>query len=236
MSIILTLAVHNGYSATKVLIFTKNGKGYVHENIAASVECLKKICVSLKIQCDVSDKSDVFTTENLKQYKTIIFSNTNNEVFDTEDQKAAFQKFIQNGGGFVGIHSAIGTERNWEWFKQMIGGTFLSHPPFQKYTLRKFDKKHTANTNLPDSWEKEDECYYAKEINPGIHVLWVADLTTLNDPNKPNVFGNQFPAIWCNEFDGGRQWYTALGHAPSDYSNELYIKHLTNGIKWTLKK
>ena len=107
-----------------VLIFTKNGKGYVHENIPASIAALQKLGIENGFSTDTTTNSALFTDENLKKYDAIIFSNTNNDVFDTEEQKVAFMRYIQAGGGFMGIHSASGTERNWKWFKLMLGCNF----------------------------------------------------------------------------------------------------------------
>ena len=80
--------------------------------------------------------ASVFTEENLKQYTFLLFANTNNDVFDTNEQRLAFRKYIEGGGGFVGLHSAVGTERNWTWFKMMLGGSFAWHPKFQPLTLK----------------------------------------------------------------------------------------------------
>src|SRR6188472_1275134 len=74
----------------RILIYTHNGKGYVHENIAASVEALTKLCAANKWTVETSDSPTVFTTDNLKRFNCIIFSNTNNEGFDTDAQKEAF--------------------------------------------------------------------------------------------------------------------------------------------------
>ena len=76
---------------------------------------------------DVSDDPAAFTDQNLKRYKALIFDNTNNEIFDNEEQKAAFQRYIRAGGGFVGIHSASGSMRQWPWFWSVVGGKFSRH-------------------------------------------------------------------------------------------------------------
>ena len=224
-----------------VLIFTKNGKGYVHENIAASIAAIQKLGTGNGFVADTTTSSALFTDDNLKKYDAIIFSNTNNDVFDSEEQKVAFMRYIQAGGGFMGIHSASGTERKWKWFKLMLGATFLRHPPFQKFTVHVLDKKHPAVKNLSPQWETNDECYYFKEINPAIKVLLVSDISTIKEGDslkitKPEVFGNRYPAAWCQEFDGGRIWYTALGHSKEDYSNATYLSHLLEGLKWVMDK
>lgn len=128
----------------RVLVFTKNGEGYVHDNIASNVKAIQKLGDENNFFVDVSDKSDVFTDENLKKYSCIIFANTNNDVFDREREKIAFKRYIQAGGGFVGIHSACGTERQWHWFSQLLGGTFEWHPPYQTAVIDVIDHNHPS--------------------------------------------------------------------------------------------
>jgi uncharacterized protein len=228
------------YAKDKVLVYTKNGKGYVHDNIAASVEAIQKICSKEGIDVDVNDKPYVFTPQNLKQYKTIIFSNSNNEAFDTQEQRDAFQKYIQNGGGFVGIHSACASERDWPWFWSMLGGLFVRHPKFQHFDVKIIDNTHISTNFLPDIWKWEDECYYLNHLNPDIHVLLAADLRTIEDEKTKeypgDVFGNYFPLAWHHTFDGGRQFYTALGHKIEHYSDPLLVKHIRGGILWAMDR
>ncbi len=222
-----------------VLVFTKNGKGYVHENIPASIAAIQKIGREAGWKIDTSSDASIFSDDQLRSYDAIVFSNTNNDVFDTPQQKIAFMRYIQAGGGFVGIHSASGTERNWKWFKLMLGASFLRHPPFQRFRVYVADKNHATTKKLPNSWETNDECYYFKEFNVSVHVLLVTDISTIEEPGKhsrPDTFGNSYPAAWCHEFDGGRIWYTALGHSKEDYSDPLYLLHLTEGMKWVMEK
>lgn len=223
-----------------VLIYTKNGKGYVHDNIPASVECLKKICQQNQWTYEVTDQADVFTADKIKTFDVLVFSNTNNETFDTEEQKQVFKSYIQSGGAFVGIHSVCGSERQWPWFWANLGGKFVRHPAFQKFDIKVIDHKHPSTEFLPDIWTWEDECYYMNHLNPGIHILLAADLRTVEDDKKQEypgeVFGHYFPLCWYQEFDGGRQWYTALGHDPKHYQDENFIKHLTGGIRWAMQK
>lgn len=237
----LCFAANGQLKKKQVLVFTKNGKGYVHENIPASIAALQKLGAENNCTVDTTTNSALFADDNLKKYDVIIFSNTNNDVFDTEEQRVAFMRYIQAGGGFIGIHSASGTERNWKWFKLMLGATFLRHPPFQKFTVHVLDKKHPAVKNLSSQWETNDECYYFKEFNPSVKVLLVSDISAIKEQDsvknvKPDVFGNRYPAAWCQEFDGGRIFYTALGHSKEDYSNTTYLAHLLEGLKWVTDK
>ena len=126
----VTAGVLGASPERRVLVYTKNqiGKGlYVHDNIPASVTAIKKLGAENSFAVDVSDDPAMFTFQNLKRYKALIFDNTNNEIFDNEEQKAAFQRYIRAGGGFVGIHSASGSMRQWPWFWEMLGGKFLRY-------------------------------------------------------------------------------------------------------------
>ena len=151
----------------KILVYTKNGKGYVHDNIQKSVETIQKLGKENGFDVDVSDDASVMTDENLKQYKVLVFSNSNNEGFDNDTQRLAFQRYIEAGGGFVGIHSACGSEREWPWFWQMLGGKFKRHPPLQPFDLKVIDPNHPTTSFLPAVWHWEDECYYLNNLNPG---------------------------------------------------------------------
>lgn len=218
----------------KILLFYKNGKGYVHDNILASREAFLKLGEEQGFTVDTSCNSSVFREDYLKQFCAIVFSNTNNQVFDTEAQKIAFMRYIQAGGGFVGIHIACGTERNWPWFKNMIGGTFDFHPPFQEFTVHPIDREHPSTRDIPENWNVKDELYFLREMNPAIRVLMVSDFSGIKyDKPLPATFGKVFPSVWCNTFDGGRQWYTALGHDKTDYQKPLYIQHILGGLKWS---
>lgn len=219
-----------------ILVYTKNGKGYVHDNIPAAVRSIKELGVQFGFNVDVSDTPLVFNRTNLQKYNALVFTSTNNDVFDNEAQKLAFMHYIEAGGGFVGIHSVTGTERNWPWFKRLVGGTFVRHANHQKFQEIIIDTLHPSTSFLPRRWSQNDECYYIKEINPDIHVLAVHDLTTVNDNDKPVMYGNVFPGVWCHEFDGGRQWYTALGHDSTFYSDPLFRRHILGGIQWVVEK
>lgn len=226
-------------SGKSVLIYTRNGEGYVHDNIAASVKALEEICSSMGIQTMHTDDPLVFEKKRLRKYDAIIFSNSNNEAFLTEAQRSAFKSFIQSGKGFMGIHSANASERDWPWYAQMVGGRFIRHPRLQKFDIRVIDPTHLSTTHLPGVWKWEDECYYSNYLNPAIHVLLAADLNTIKDDQKDeypgDVFGNLFPLAWCHVFEGARVFYTALGHKIEYYDDPLFRDHLKGGIVWILE-
>ena len=239
------LANSSGMNAGKkvinVLVYTKNGKGYIHDNIPATVACIQKLGREQGFSVTVADEPTVFTEENLRNYTLLIFASTNNDVFDTDAQRLVFRRYIEAGGGFVGIHSVLGTERNWLWFKRMMGGTFAWHPHFQPLTVNVIATKHPSVAGLPKVWEKQDECYFIKEMSPGPTVIMAHDLGSVDakdstETAKIRAFGGPFtalyPAAWYYEYDGGHTWCTSLGHAKPDYEDPVFVQHLLGGITY----
>ena len=232
------LAPAFNWKNVKVLVYTKNGKGYVHDNIPSAVAGIQKLAREQGFRVDVSADPALITESNLKQYTLLLFPSTNNDVFDTPAQRLAFRRYIEAGGGFVGLHSVMGTERNWPWFKMLLGGTFLWHAKFQKFTVKVIDPAHPTTQGLPKVWEKEDECYFAKELYPGTKTVLAHDLSTLN-PNEAEKIKTAagpytalYPAAWHHQFDGGLVWITALGHDPKDYQDPIYLRHVLQGMQF----
>jgi type 1 glutamine amidotransferase len=233
------------WKKVKVLVYSKNGKGFVHDNIPYAVSALQKLGKDNGFAVDTSADASVMTEERLKQYTLLVFPSTNNDVFDTDEQRLAFRHYIEAGGGFVGIHSVTGTERNWKWFKMMLGNTFSWHAKFQKFSVKVIDPSHPSMEGIPKVWEREDECYFGKELYPGRVVLMAHDVTTLNtgdssqqsliDKNKGG-FNELYPAVWYNKFDGGHTWCTVLGHDKKDYSDPVYMRHILGGIRYVAGK
>jgi type 1 glutamine amidotransferase len=231
-------------SERRILVYTRNfspdGKGYVHDNIAASVEAIRKIGAESGFAVDASDDPTVFTDAKLKLYAALVFSNSNNEAFANEDQRTAFRHFIQSGGGFVGLHSASGSERDWPYFTSVLGGKFAAHPRMQSFTVQVVDPSFPATKGLPSHFDWTDECYFLDHLNPGIHIVLATDRRNLKtlEPMTIDVasFSEMLPLAWSQEFDGGHEFYLALGHNKEDYANPLLIGVIRNGILWAMKQ
>lgn len=226
-------------AGARVFVYTHNGDGYVHENIPSSVAALRRLGEENGFDVEVGDTPAAFTPGNLARFDAIVFSNSNNEAFDTEEQRRAFQEYVRNGGGFVGIHSASGSERSWPWYSRLLGGNFERHAVQQDFTIEVVDSAHPATAFLPLRWDiSSDECYYHDELSPGIRVLLAVDLETVSDDDSdafPGIlFGDRFPIAWYQEFDGGRQFFTALGHRPEHYSDPTFMHHILGGIQWVV--
>lgn len=244
LTFLLVLSGASQAKPKRVLVYTRSytpdGKGYVHENREASAAAIKKMGAENHFDVDISDDPTVFTDDNLKRYAALVFANSNNEAFATDAQRDTFKRYIQSGGGFVGLHSASGNERSWPYFWQVLGGKFVRHPKFQKFTVRVADAKFPSTKDLPATFEWEDECYYLDHINPDVHVLLVTDPAKLVDPDKATYpgdrFGDAVPLSWYHKFDGGREFYTALGHQKESYENPLIYKQVLGGILWAMGK
>lgn len=226
------------WEKTRILVYTKNGKGFVHDNISSAVAGIQKLGDEHGFKVDVSDKPEVFTEENLKKYTLLLFPSTNNDVFDTDGQRLAFRRYIEAGGGFVGLHSVTGTERNWKWFKMMIGGTFAWHVPFMPFKVQVLEPAHPSTQGIPTLWERNDECYFTKEMYPGIKVLMAHDLSYFDEKQQEGIkknsgsFANYYPAVWYQHFDGGTIWITTLGHSKEDYKDPVHMKHIFQGMEF----
>ena len=229
------------WKKVRVLVYTKNGKGYIHDNIPSAVKSIQSMGAQYGFKVDTSSNASIMTEDRLKQYTLLIFPSTNNDVFDTDAQRLAFRRYIEAGGGFVGVHSVTGTERNWKWFKMMLGGTFSWHANFQKFTVKMLNSKHPSMQGLPAEWVREDECYFAKEMYPGPTPLMAHDVSTLKKTDtaqnkliQKNLgnYSELYPSVWAYDFDGGHTWCTVLGHDKKDYADPIYTKHLLQGIQF----
>lgn len=233
------------WKKVQVLVYTKNGKGYVHDNIPNAVACIQKLGRDFQFKVDVSDNPSVFSRENLQRYNCLIFTSTNNDIFDTDAQRLAFRHYIESGGGLVGIHAIMGTERKWTWFKQLIGGSFAWHARFQPYRVKIVDPNHPSVSGLPKDWERADECYFEKEMMPTIHTFLAQDVASLKPADDKEAalikqhngsFGNDYPAAWHHAFDGGLAWITTLGHDKNDYTEPVFVRHLWQGIQYVVAR
>jgi len=214
----------------KVLVFSKTA-GYRHGSIETGIEAVKKLGSVNGFKVDATEDASFFTEEILKQYSAIIFLNTTNDVLN-EVQQAEMERYIQAGGGFVGIHAATDTEYQWPWYNKLVGAYFKSHPRVQDATLHIIDKKHLSTDFLGDTWVKADEWYNLKSINPDLNILIKIDEKTYEGGEN----GDDHPISWYHEYDGGRAFYTVMGHTNETFNDSVFQEHLLGGIKYAIGK
>ena len=213
-----------------ILVFSKT-KGFRHQNIPVARQALIELGLKNKIMVDTSESSTVFTADNLKKYKAVVFLSTTGNILD-EAEQAVFEQYIKKGGGFVGIHAAADTEYDWPWYNQLVGAYFLSHPKQQNMEVVVHDHSHLSTKMLPDRWKRFDELYNYKKIVIGIKVLATLDENTYQGGQN----GQNHPFIWYREFDGGRSFYTGGGHTNESFAEPLFLEHILGGIKYAMGK
>ena len=209
-----------------ILVFSKTA-GYRHAAIAEGKVALLKLGAENNFSVDTTEDASYFTEKTLKKYSAVIFLSTTGDVLNDEQQKV-FEKYIQSGKGFVGVHAATDTEYDWAWYAKLVGANFLSHPKQQKAKLIVTDKNHLSTAHLPNTWERFDEWYNFKNINPAMHVVMNIDEGSYEGGKN----GADHPMAWYMDYDGGKSFYTALGHTPESYSDPLFLQHLLGGIKY----
>jgi uncharacterized protein len=213
----------------KVLVFSKTA-GYRH---ASAIQAGKKELVELgkknKFGVDTTESSDAFTSENLKKYSAVVFLCTTGNVLNEEQQKA-FEAFIRNGGGYVGLHSAADTEYDWAWFGGLNGAYFKNHPRQQEAVFNVVNANHIATAHLPVVWKRFDELYNFKWIGTDLNILITIDENSYTGGGN----GDNHPMAWYHEYDGGRGFYTALGHDNKSWEDPLYQEHVVGGLKYVM--
>jgi type 1 glutamine amidotransferase len=222
-----TVRAESAEPAFAVLVFSKTA-AYRHDSIASGIGAIRALGNFNNFRVDASEDAGLFTDQNLAKYRAVIFLNTSGTILDREG-KAAFERFIQRGGGFVGVHSASDTEYDWPWYEGLVGTYFHKHPAIQSATLRVVDASHGSTRPLPIDWTRTDEWYnFRRDLDPGITVLIRIDERTY----RGGSMGADHPISWYHTYDGGRAWYTAIGHTIESYSEPLFLQHLLGGINW----
>jgi uncharacterized protein len=211
---------------TPILVFYKTAAFY-HTSIPVALSAFQKLGDDNNFVVDTTSNAAFFTDKQLEKYKAVVFLCTTGNVLNKEEEDA-FQRFIRKGGGFMGVHSATDTEYEWSWYNSLAGAYFLNHPAIQTATINVVDSTHAATAVLPPKWTRRDEWYSFKNIQPHINVLAYLDESSY----KGGANGTKHPLIWYHYFEGGRAFYTALGHTPESYSEPLFLQHLLGGLKF----
>ncbi len=213
-----------------VLVFSKT-KGFRHQNITKGVKTIIDLGKENNFIVTATEDASLFTTESLGKYKVVIFLNTTGDILGLEAQ-AAFENYISQGGGFVGIHSASDTEHDWAWYGRMVGAYFLDHPAICEAKLKVIDTTHLSTQMLPIEWVRTDEWYNFKNLNPDVNVLITLDESSYQGGSN----GAHHPIAWYHTIGDGRIFYTGLGHTLESWDEPLFRQHLLGGINYARGK
>jgi uncharacterized protein len=220
----------------KALLVTTT-RGWHHEALHYGVVALQQLAQKNEFALDLFQDPKSFTDKNLEQYRVVIFLHTTGDIFDSSQQKV-MERFIQGGKGFVGIHSASDTEYDWPWYTKLVGRMFYIHPAIQTAKLTVLDKTFPGLQGFTDGRLWTDEWYeFGPEKVAGLQYALGVDESTYNAKTngrdkKGEGMGTFHPLAWYHNFDGGRSFYTALGHVPATFSDAAFLQHIYAGIRW----
>jgi type 1 glutamine amidotransferase len=211
---------------TKVLVFSKTA-GFRHDAIPAGIAALQKLGAENGFTVTATEDAGQFTTANLAQYQAVVWLSTTGDVLNAA-QQTAFQSYIGAGGGYVGVHAAADTEYDWPFYGGLVGAWFLQHPAIQQATVRVEDASHPATAHLPAAWARTDE-WYSYRANPraNVRVLLSLDESTYSGGGM-----GDHPITWCQNYGGGRAFYTGLGHTQASYTETNFTRLLLGGLQF----
>jgi cytochrome c len=211
-----------------VLLFIKTA-AFHHDSIPAAVAAIRHLEADGGFLADATEDATRFSASGLQRYRVVAFLMTSGDVLNDE-QQGAFEAFVRGGGGYVGIHSAADTEYAWPWYGGLLGSWFESHPlEIQDATVRVEVPDHPATAGLPVSWSRRDE-WYNFRTNPRAQVTVLANID--ESTYEGGTMNGDHPIAWYHDYDGGRSFYTAMGHTLESYAEPAFTQHLLGGIRW----
>ncbi|HEX9954322.1 MAG TPA: ThuA domain-containing protein [Allosphingosinicella sp.] len=237
--ILFALAAATAASAAprggKVLIFSHT-TGYRHAAIETGVETMKRLVRAQGMEPVPSEAPEAF--DDLSPYAALILLSSTTDPKKPESEwlvgarRESLQRFVRRGGGVVAIHAAADSHYHWPWYTRMIGGRFASHPAgTPKGTLHRVTRAHPATKALPERFERADEWYYFDDQDVEAQLLVTLDPASIGAADvNPN------PVAWAKTFEGGRIFYTAMGHTEESYLEPLFLAHVAGGLRWTTSK
>ncbi|WP_297087807.1 ThuA domain-containing protein [uncultured Draconibacterium sp.] len=220
-----------------ILVFSKTA-GFRHSSISSGLKMLFDQSKKQNWVITATEDASILRNDLLSKIDVAVFLNPTGDAICDEGQEA-FEHFMANGKGFVGIHAAADCEYAWPFYGQLVGAYFLTHPPAQKATVlfENFDHPAMKPFEGMKSYTTTDEWYSFKE-NPraSVNVLARLDETSITKSKNDKWRMNDHPLIWWNDDDGIRSFYTVFGHTHEAFQDKLIIEHITNAINWAGKR
>jgi len=236
-------------SRPAILVFNKTN-GFIHRDAIPAADALfRDIAASLDRDIFVTDNAAVFTPDLLARFDLVIWNNVSGDVL-TMEQRASLKQWIEQGGGWVGVH-ASGGDRSYEWswyVDTLVGSQFVGHtmhPQFQDAELNPTQPRTAVTAHLPDRWRLQNEEWYAFADSPrarGSEILVTIDessYTAVGESRIPfldfvDSMEGEHPLVWRHHIGEGRALYSAIGHQAHTYRVPEYRQLLTEAIKWAI--
>lgn len=213
--------------SARILVFSKTA-GFRHDSIPDGIAAVQELGAENGFLVDATEDAAAFTPENLGRYDAVVFLSTTGDVLDAEQQRA-FEGYISGGGGYAGVHAAADTEYDWPFYGGLAGAYFESHPEIQPATVLVEDRAHAATAHLGPAWDRTDE-WYNYRTNPRGTARVLASLD--ESSYRGGTMDGDHPIAWCQEYEGGRAFYTGLGHTKESYAEPAFLAHLLGGIRY----
>jgi cytochrome c len=228
LATVLTLPSASAADEYDVLVFSKTA-GFRHGSIPVARTAIQQLGAEHGFSVTLTEDAADFNDANLAQYEAVVWLSTTGNVLD-ETQQGAFERYIQAGGGYAGIHAASDTEYDWAWYGGLVGAYFNGHPAQQTATIKVAGVSNPSTDHLPKRWTRFDEWYNFRNYTDGsVRVLARLDESTYHAGGT--AMGDEHPIAWCHAYDGGRAWYTGLGHTDASYSEPAFLQHVLGGIQ-----
>ena len=214
----------------RVLVFHGTA-GERHASIPAGIQAIERLGKEHGFEVDETQDPGAFTAGTLARYRAVVFLSAGGDVLDAE-QEAAFQAYVRAGGGFVGVHGAARAEPESAWFTGLVGTRPGPSPAqVQEAVVEVGDRVHPATRGLPVEWVRADE-WLNWDPNPASTVHTVARVRERSYAPGEGANGWNHPISWCRDYDGGRSFYTGMGHTAESYRERHFLQHLLGGILW----
>ncbi len=222
-----------------VLVFSKTGSFIHKEAIPAAETMFRELAAKNGWSVFVTENGAVHNAQDLAKFDVIVWNNSTGDVLN-EAQQQAMIDYLENGGGWIGIHGAGDTSSTWQWQNEvLIGAEFIGHPMNPQFQEARVVIEHPddpVTAHLGAEWFRTDEWYsYAESPRkPGRTIL-----ATLDESSYSPVFfgddismGEDHPIVWKQCIGAGRVLYSAMGHTAESFSEAEHVKMLENAVLW----
>lgn len=212
-----------------ILVFSRTG-GFRHDSIPAGLRALTQLAQQSGLGLAATEDKQQFTDHNLARFAAVVFLSTTGEVLDAPHE-GAFERYIAAGHGYVGIHAASDCEYEWPYYGGLVGAYFGGHSGVVEASVEQEAVTHASLAGLPAPWLRSDE-WYGFRTNPRAQVTVLLSVDETTYDAGEGTMGADHPLAWYHWYQGGRAFYTALGHTTESFSEPAYLAHLLGGLQW----